>query len=341
MVISLESQKVKIKRSVYAPRKRLYNINLNKIKFKIPDITISLKHIPYMIGIFMFLILFSKGYIFFIPKPNIVVNLDEIILPEHRADILSKNMIDNYEVTINDNYFSEVRIYRGETLSSLSIKYGISRDTILHVNGITDVRKLSTFNSLIIPVTDGYKHKVTSRDSLESISRRYSIPVKDIFRINGLKSESLSGLKTLFIPGVNPVDWGWKSNIERYFVYPLNGFITKRYGFFTNSITGITSLYEGIDIAPSSGDDVFASKAGYISRIGYSPSYGHYLYIDHLGGTRSLYAHMDEINVAKHEKVKQGDVIGLVGKSGFTNTTKLFFSIFNRDNTVNPEEYLK
>lgn len=341
MVISLESQKVKIKRSVYIPRKRLYNIKIKKIDFKIPNISINLKHIPYIIGIFMFLILFSKGCIFFIPKYNTLVNLDSIILPVHRADILSKKLIDNYDESINDSYFSEVRIYRGETLSSLSIKYGISKDTILQVNGITDIRKLPELSSLIMPVTDGYKYKVASKDSLESISRRYNVPSNNIFRVNGLTSESLSGYKTLFIPGVNPVDWGWKSNVSKYFVYPLNGFISKRYGFFTNSITGITSFYEGIDLVPNDGDDVFASKAGYISRIGYSPNYGNYLYIDHHGGTRSLYAHMDEINVIKHQTVKQGDVIGLVGKSGFTNTTKLFFSIFNRDKTINPEEYLK
>ncbi len=343
MVISLESQNVKVKKSLYFPKK-----SINVVKFNIPfnfdhilNLRISDYIIPYIISLFLFSILFSSGWGIFLPHGVIDSDLTKIVLPAHGADVLSKSMIVNFSGNRSSSYFTIQNYHENETLSSIAIKYGVSRETLLHVNDIDDVRELKNFSSLKIPISDGVIYRLSNKDTLESISSKFGVLVKDIFRVNGLKTENLNGLEKLFIPGVSPTNWGWRSNLDKYFVYPVNGLITKRYGFHTNSFTGLTSLYEGIDFIATGGDEVFASKSGHISRIGYNPSYGHYIYVDHSGGSRTLYAHLDEINVSIRDYVKQGDVIGLIGKSGFTSSKKLFFCLFNRDNSIDPEEYLK
>jgi murein DD-endopeptidase MepM/ murein hydrolase activator NlpD len=281
------------------------------------------------------------GWSLFTPHFTTSLDMGRVTLPKHGADVISRKLMENYGAYKKETLFIEETVYSGETLSSISIKYGISRETILHVNGIHDVKKLLDLDKLMIPSVDGIIHKLSNKDSLDSLSKKYGVLVKDIFRVNNLKSENLSDLETLYIPGIQPQDWGWHTNLDKYYIYPVNGYITKRYGFHTNSITGLTSLYEGTDFVSIDNSDVLASRAGYISRIGYSPNYGHYIYLDHSGGTRTLYAHLDNISVDIRDSVKQGDVIGTIGKSGFTNTTKLFFTLFYKDETVNPENYLR
>lgn len=335
MVISLESQNVKVKR-------------FTSFEFKIPrykknslKVSINNRVIPYIIGIFFFSTIFASGWGLFIPIYSAELDLNSIILPDHSADVISKDEIAGYDFTVLENYYIEIKYHKSDSLSSLAIEYGVSRDSILHINGIADISKLDNLVAIKIPVSNGFIHRISGRDTLEKLSRIYSIPVKDIFRVNGLMSENISEIDNLFIPGVDPVEWGWNSNIGKYFVYPLNGYISKRYGFHTNSITGLTSLYEGLDISPIEDFRVYASRAGYISRIGYSANYGNYIFIDHHGGIRTLYAHLGRIDVSVRDKVDQGDVIATVGNSGFSSGIKLFFGMFSRDESIDPEEYLK
>lgn len=335
MVISLESQNVKIKRTTNI------GFKIPKIIKSLPKVKFNSRLLPYVTGIFFFSLIFSSGWDLFIPSYPLEANLDSVILPYHSADVVSKDKIASYDLTVLDKYYTVKEFVKGETLSTLAIKYGVSKDSILHINGITDVKKLDSMSELRIPISDGYIHKVGNRDTLEKISLKYTVPIKDIFRVNGLKSENIKNLESLFIPGIDPVAWGWRSDIYKYFVYPVKGYISKRYGFHTNNITGITTLYEGLDFVPVDDPSVYSSKGGIVSRIGYSANYGNYIYIDHQGGTRSLYAHLDKIKVSVRDQVSQGEVLGIVGKSGFTSEAKLFFSIFSNDESLDPEIYLK
>ena len=346
MVISLESQNVRTKRNIYNPHKKVskvYNYNKSSFKISFPKInfTPDFLSIPFLLGFVIFLFIFSKGDNLFLPKPKSVMNINTISLPEHSVEFENKNLVVNYNVYKNESYFNSVHIYKGETLSSLSVKYRVSISTILNYNQITDIRKFSDINTLLIPTVNGYVHNIESKDTLESLSLKYKIPIKDIFMVNNLKSQNISNMESIFIPYVNPEDFGWKSNIDKFYIYPLLGNISKRFGYFTNSITGITSMYEGLDFSPIEDLNVYASKSGYVSRIGYSANYGHYIYLDHAGGVRTLYAHLDNVQVSQFEIVNQGDSIGVVGNSGFASKTKLFFAVFDRDEPVDPERYLK
>ena len=60
----------------------------------------------------------------------------------------------------------------------------------------------------------------------------------------------------------------------------------------------------------------------------------------HSDGWMSAYAHADSISVRKNDVVKQGDVIGYVGKSGGTSSPQLHFGIRQGKEPVDPENYL-
>jgi len=350
MIISLESQKVSPRKVYSFPRIDFKIRKINKIE--LPKIAILLPFnnrdfLSYIIALFIFSLLFSRGWSVFIPKGINVkqtsnFNITTINLPLTSVDIISQKIIKGFSARENDTYYTLENYHISEDLSAYALKYEISVNTILNVNNITDLRELKNYQSFKIPITNGFLHKISSLDTLERLAEKYNVMVKDIFRANGLSSENISTLSEIFIPGVDPETWGWKSNIGNFFIYPVRGLITKRYGLHLNNFTGLSSFFQGVNFKPvdNLSNNVSASKDGKVSLVGYSSNYGNYLYIDHPGEMRTLYAHMEHIDVHSGEKVKQGQTIGSVGSSGFIGAKRLFFSIMKRGETVDPENYL-
>ena len=73
-------------------------------------------------------------------------------------------------------------------------------------------------------------------------------------------------------------------------------------------------------------------KAGY--------DYGMYVVIDHGDGYQSLYAHMSSVYVTVGQMVNQGDVIGLVGSTGWSTGPHLHFEIRKNGTRVDPLQYV-
>ena len=101
----------------------------------------------------------------------------------------------------------------------------------------------------------------------------------------------------------------------------------------------------------SKGAKIYAVASGTVTKSTYaSSSYGHYVNIDHGNGLSSLGAHLDARYVSVGDKVKQGQVIGLVGNTGncWPRPTEsnpvagshLHFEMRLNGNRINPEKYL-
>lgn len=71
-----------------------------------------------------------------------------------------------------------------------------------------------------------------------------------------------------------------------------------------------------------------------------SEAFGNYVIIDHGDGFRSLYAHMTHYVVEEGQFVGQGQKIGEVGSTGYSNGPHLHFEIHYNGATVNPAEYV-
>ena len=70
-------------------------------------------------------------------------------------------------------------------------------------------------------------------------------------------------------------------------------------------------------------------------------SYGNYLKIDHQNGYKTLYAHMGKgIQFKKGDKVKKGQVIGIMSDSGNAYGKHLHFEVYKNNKRVNPQEYI-
>ena len=122
------------------------------------------------------------------------------------------------------------------------------------------------------------------------------------------------------------------------FVFPMAycTMLTSAYGYRIHPITGNYSFHSGVDLAAGVGTAIYATKSGTVTTSEENYVYGNYVVINHLDGYSSLYGHMTHLIVSEGEYVTQGQLIGYVGLTGWTNGPHLHFTIYYNGSTVNP-----
>lgn len=121
------------------------------------------------------------------------------------------------------------------------------------------------------------------------------------------------------------------------FLQPVQGQITTEYGSvrYTNGAIS-SSRHSGIDIAAREGTPVLAAGNGRVLFAGYLQLTGNTIVIEHGMGLKSFYYHMQKTNVEAEDQVKQGDVIGAVGTTGYSTGPHLHFAMTVNQVFINP-----
>lgn len=125
-----------------------------------------------------------------------------------------------------------------------------------------------------------------------------------------------------------------------YFVWPVSGQITSPYGWRTHPVYGGRSFHTGIDIGVGHGTPIDAARSGRVVDAGYMGAYGLAAIIDHGEGMATLYAHMSSIRVSVGQQVRTGDVVGLVGSTGYSTGPHLHFEVRVNGSHQNPMNWL-
>ena len=102
--------------------------------------------------------------------------------------------------------------------------------------------------------------------------------------------------------------------------------ITSAYGWRIHPISGTRRFHEGTDIGAPLGTPVVAALAGRVLHADWLGGYGITAILQHKDGkAETLYGHMSKLAVRAGDWVEQGDVIGLVGSTGFSTGPHLHF----------------
>jgi len=99
------------------------------------------------------------------------------------------------------------------------------------------------------------------------------------------------------------------------------------------------SRHQGIDLSAPSGTRVVATADGVVSTAERWGDFGRVVVIDHGAGWRTRYAHLKSIKVKKGKRVKRGDVVGTVGRSGNATGNHLHYEIRHHGTAVDPRPY--
>lgn len=111
------------------------------------------------------------------------------------------------------------------------------------------------------------------------------------------------------------------------FVLPTSGTPGSPFGLRVHPIFRTTRMHSGVDIGGSTGDPIWASKAGRVIYAGWKGGYGNTVIVQHEGNVATLYAHQSVLQSAEGDWVEQGEVIGLVGSTGWSTGPHLHFEV--------------
>lgn len=92
--------------------------------------------------------------------------------------------------------------------------------------------------------------------------------------------------------------------------------------------------HNGIDYGLSEGVEVLAADSGRVIQSGDNGEYGISITIEHSWGI-SIYGHLKEVKVSSDTEIKQGDLVGLSGYTGFSSGPHLHFGIKLKDSDIN------
>ena len=258
----------------------------------------------------------------------------------------------------------EVRQYRGgeiishivtedETLSSIADKYGLSVESILWENNLTEKSTIKPGQELSVLPINGIRHKVKRGETIYTVGKKYGLDGSQVQMIvdypfneflNDETFELVAGQWLMIPEGVKPEAVAQVARqraslalltpdagsvvAHGTFVWPAAGRITQGYSFY----------HKAIDIANRPGGPILAADAGIVTSSGWPDGggYGNRVVIDHGNGFVTLYAHLSVVQVQIGQRVNRGDVLGQMGSTGRSTGIHLHFEIRQGGALVNP-----
>ena len=197
-------------------------------------------------------------------------------------------------------------VKKGDTLFSISWRYGYDHKTLAKVNGIKSPYTIYVGQKLRFKTT---KNTATQTASKKIASKKTTSSSKSTSSSTNYSNKKLS--------------WRW----------PTNGKILSTY---SKSAAG----RKGINIAGKSGQSIIAAASGKVVYSGNGlPRYGNLLIIKHNDVYLSAYAHNKTLLVKEGQQVKAGQKIALLGRSG-TQQNQLHFEIRRNGKPVDPMRFL-
>ncbi len=127
---------------------------------------------------------------------------------------------------------------------------------------------------------------------------------------------------------------------KKYFLRTLvsGARISSGFGMRRHPVLGYSKMHTGIDFAAPRGTPIRASADGIMTYRARKGSYGYTIEIKHSNGYMTRYAHQSGFakGLRVGSRVRQGQVIGYVGKSGRVTGNHLHYEVRIRNKAVNP-----
>ncbi|MGE6257622.1 peptidoglycan DD-metalloendopeptidase family protein [Heyndrickxia sporothermodurans] len=137
-----------------------------------------------------------------------------------------------------------------------------------------------------------------------------------------VKSIAVKGTKVISSKGTGHFSWP-----------ATGGYVSSKLGYRWGS------MHKGIDIARPSNRKITAADNGVVISAGWDGGYGNKIVIDHKNGFKTVYAHLQSINVSAGQVVPKGASIGVMGATGDATGVHLHFEVYKNGKLQNPLRY--
>lgn len=176
---------------------------------------------------------------------------------------------------------------------------------------------------------DGYtnsellKNTALDLDQLERRIHGQSLSFKELIELAKNKEKMLAS-----IPAIQPIR---NKELKK---------MASGFGYRIDPIYKTRRMHTGMDFTAKVGTEVYATGDGVIEDIEQSGwGYGNAILINHGFGFKTRYAHLSAFKVKKGQRVKRGELIGLVGNTGKSTGPHLHYEVEKGGVKVNPIHY--
>jgi len=123
-------------------------------------------------------------------------------------------------------------------------------------------------------------------------------------------------------------------------IWPVKGWVTSGFGPRVSPFTEKPAWHDGLDIGAAANAPVQAPAQGRVTNVGFDSKLGNVVKLDHGFGIETLYGHLAKALVKEGQRVKRGDVVGLVGSSGLATGPHLHYMVKVNGQTFDPSKYI-
>ena len=123
-------------------------------------------------------------------------------------------------------------------------------------------------------------------------------------------------------------------------IWPVKGWVTSGFGPRVSPFTEKPAWHDGLDIGAAANAPVQAPALGRVTMVGFDPKLGNLVKVDHGFGIETLYGHLAKALVKEGQRVKRGEVVGLVGSSGLATGPHLHYMVKVHGQTLDPVKYI-
>lgn len=176
-------------------------------------------------------------------------------------------------------------------------------------------------------------HRVAKGETLSAIGRTYGVAYSEIARVNRLTDPSRISIgQILLIPGSGGPSPHRRRSARRVrrrpdpkaplFAWPVaGGTVTSGFGARNGS------RHDGIDIAAAAGTPIRAAADGEVAYSGTLAGYGKVVILRHAAGYATVYAHNERNTVREGQRIRRGQSIARLGRTGRTSGPNLHFEV--------------
>lgn len=169
----------------------------------------------------------------------------------------------------------------------------------------------------------------TTLTKIEKLGAQLAIQSKSFDEITDLVKNKEQMLAS--IPSIRPVKILVKD------IDALSGF-----GMRIHPIHKIQKMHTGIDFTSPSGTPIYATGDAVVEEASHDASgYGLHVVLNHSFGYKTLYGHMSVMKVKIGQKVKRGELIGLVGSTGSSTGPHCHYEVIHNNEKINPINYVQ
>jgi murein DD-endopeptidase MepM/ murein hydrolase activator NlpD len=246
-------------------------------------------------------------------------------------------------------------VQKGETVYSIARSFGVDRDELMRINGISDPTKLRIGQRLAIPAPaavpgasgeEGILHRTSRGETFYGIARRYGVSVEQVLETNSLdKDYVLKQGDVLRIPGAPgavaaapalPTVAAAAPVAEPRSTETRSVDASVRWPVVAKEVSYMTGKLSGVVITGERTEAVKSLTQGTVISAGPYRGFGRVAIIQVTGGYLYVYGGCESLSVKEGDKVGPGMELGRLGVDAVSGKPQLFFLVYRSNAPVDP-----